>query len=124
MLYALAFIICVEIPDMESDRLGNKNTLIVRKGRKFAFTLITISVSLASLWFLIVQVANLVHLPVDFRLILLLSFLPLFFGVLGLVRETEDRNIAPKSVSCEISGLTEFLLIVNCCLSIIAHTVP
>ena len=124
MLYALAFIICVEIPDMESDLHGNKNTLVVRKGRKFGFTLIIISVSLASLCFPIAQLANFVHLPVDFRLILLLSLLPLFLGVLGLVRKTEDRNIATKSVSYEISGLTVFLLIVNCYLSILAHIIP
>lgn len=123
MLYALAFIICVEIPDMESDQRGNKNTLVVLKGRKFGFTLIAISVSLASLWFLLVQVANLVHLPVDFRLIILLSFLPLFPGVLGLVRRTEYRNIATKLVSHELSALTLFLLIVNCYLLILAYTV-
>jgi 1,4-dihydroxy-2-naphthoate octaprenyltransferase len=123
MLYALAFIICVEIPDMESDRRGNKNTLIVRKGRKFGFILIIISVSLASLWFLIVEVANFVHLSIDFRLIFLLSFLPLFLGVLGIARKTEDRDIATKSASCEISGLTVFLMTVNCYLYILAHIV-
>jgi len=124
MLYAFDFIICVEIPDMESDLRGNKNTLIVRKGRKFSFALIIISVSLASLCFLIVQLANFVHLPVDFRLIFLLSLLPLFLGVLGLVRKTEDRNIATESVSYEILGLTVFLVIVNCYLSILTHIIP
>lgn len=123
MLYALAFIICVEIPDMENDQRGNKNTLIARKGRKFGFTLIAISGSLASLWFLIVQMTNLVHLPVDFRLITLLALLPLFSGVLGLVRRTEDRNMATKLVNHEISVLTIFLLIVNCYLLILARTV-
>jgi len=124
MLYALAFIICVEIPDMESDLRGNKNTLIVRKGRKFGFILITISVSLASLYFLIIQLANFVHLPVDFRLISLLSLLPLFLGVLGLTRKTEDRNIATKSVSYEISGLAIFLSVANCYLFILTHIIP
>jgi len=32
MLYSLAFIVSVEIPDLESDRLGGKNTLIVKRG--------------------------------------------------------------------------------------------
>ncbi len=124
MLYALAFILGVEIPDMESDLRGNKNTLIVRKGRKFGFILIFISVSLASLCFLIAQLANFVHSPVNFRLIFLLSFLPLFFGVLGLVRKTEDRDIATKSVGYEISGLAVFLLIVNFYLSILTQIIP
>jgi 1,4-dihydroxy-2-naphthoate octaprenyltransferase len=123
MLYALVFIICVEIPDMESDQRGNKNTLIVRKGRKFGFTLMAVSVSLASSWFLLVQTANFVHLPVDFRLIILLSFLPLFPGVLGLVRRTEERDMATKLVSYELSAITIFLLIVNCYLFILARTV-
>lgn len=124
MLYALAFIVCVEIPDMESDLRGNKNTLIVRKGRKFGFTLITVSVSLASLCFLIVQLANFVHLPVDFRLIFLLSFLPLFLSAFGLVRKTEDRRTATRSASNEISGLTVFLLMVICYFSILTHIIP
>lgn len=123
MLYALAFIICVETPDMESDRLGSKNTFIVRKGRKLGFILIVVSVFLASLWFLLVQMANFVRLSVDFRLIILLSFLPLFPAVLGLVRRTEDRNVATKLVSYEISALTMFLLIMNCYLFILATTV-
>jgi 1,4-dihydroxy-2-naphthoate octaprenyltransferase len=123
MLYALVFIICVEIPDMESDQRGNKNTLIVRKGRKFGFTLMTVSVFLASLWFLIVQMTNFVHLPVDFRLITLVSLLPLFLGILGLFRRTEDRDMATKLVSHEISALTIFLLTVNCYLFILARTV-
>jgi 1,4-dihydroxy-2-naphthoate polyprenyltransferase len=123
MLYAFAFIIIVEIPDMESDRLGNKNTLIIRKGRKFGFILIAISVSLASLWFVLVQVSNFAHLLVDFRLIILISFLPLFLAVLGLVRRTEDRNMATKLASYEISAITIFLLIINCYLFILTRTV-
>jgi 1,4-dihydroxy-2-naphthoate octaprenyltransferase len=123
MLYALVFIICVEIPDMESDQRGNKNTLIVRKGRKFGFTLMAVSVSLASLWFLLVQMINFVHLPVDFRLIILLSLLPLFPGIRGLVRRTDDIDIATKLVSHEISALTIYLMIMNCYLSILARTV-
>jgi 1,4-dihydroxy-2-naphthoate octaprenyltransferase len=123
MLYTFAFIVCVEIPDMESDQLGNKKTLIVRKGRKFGLTLITLSASLASLLFLLVQTTNLVHSPVDFRLVTLLSFLPLFPAVLGLVKRTEDRNAATKLISYELLALTILLSIMNCYLFILARTV-
>jgi 1,4-dihydroxy-2-naphthoate polyprenyltransferase len=40
LLYGLAFILAVEIPDMEADRLGRKNNWIARRGRKFGFLLI------------------------------------------------------------------------------------
>jgi 1,4-dihydroxy-2-naphthoate octaprenyltransferase len=120
MLYALAFIICVEIPDMEADRHGNKNTAIVRRGRRFGFTLMTISASSASLWLLIAQMTNLVHLLIDFRLIILFSLMPLFPTALGLIRRTENRDAATKLASYEILGVTIFLLTVNCYLFILA----
>jgi 1,4-dihydroxy-2-naphthoate octaprenyltransferase len=124
MLYALAFILCVEIPDMESDRLGNKNTLIVRKGREFGFGLIVVSTSLASLWFLTVLAVDFVQSSADFRLIMLLSLLPLVTGVLGLVRRTEDRTIATKLATHNILAVSCFLLIVDCYFVILLCTIP
>jgi 1,4-dihydroxy-2-naphthoate octaprenyltransferase len=122
MLYALAFIVCVEIPDVEGDRLGSKNTMIVRRGRKFGFMLIAISISLATLWFLTLYVTNFVQLSVDFRLIILLSLLPLSLGVFGIARRTEDRDLATKLVSHDILAVSFFLMIMDCYFIILAYT--
>jgi len=53
-LYGLAFIISVEILDMEADRLGDKKTWVARKGRRFGFTAIGLLVLFAAGYFFLI----------------------------------------------------------------------
>lgn len=122
ILYTLAFIISVEIPDMEGDRLGHKNTLIVSKGRKFGFIIIAFSILLASLSFLLISTTNLIPPLIDLRLVTVFSLLPLTFGISGLIQKTDDRTLATKLVSQNVSAIFFFLLIVDCYFIIIACT--
>lgn len=115
---ACAFIISVEIPDLEGDRLGNKKTLIVCKGRKFGFKLIALLVSSVTLYFLVISTAKLLLSIINFHLITLLSLLPLAFGILGLAKRSDDREIATKLVSLNLLTYFIFLLLVNCCIVI------
>jgi 1,4-dihydroxy-2-naphthoate octaprenyltransferase len=48
VLYGLAFILSVENPDMEADRMGNKRTWVVRRGRSFGFSLTGAALGLPS----------------------------------------------------------------------------
>lgn len=114
MLYGLALIIAVQIPDMESDYLGNKNTLIVRKGRRFGFLVIGFLLSLATFFFLIISLINLLPAVIDFRLIALLSFLPLSFGIQGLLKQPTDRTPATKLVTNTLSFTLLFVFMINC----------
>lgn len=121
MFYGLSFIISVEIPDMEGDSLGNKNTLVVRKGRKFGFTLIAFSLSLGTLYFLILGTMNLVPTIINFLLIALFSLPPLCLGILGLLRRPTDRNSATKLVSRIVSSFYLFILMVDCYFAILLN---
>jgi 1,4-dihydroxy-2-naphthoate octaprenyltransferase len=98
-LYGLAFIINVEIPDMESDRLGNKRTWVARKGRGFGFTVIAASFLLATLFFLCFPWLSSRIYPLDFRFLGILSLLPLGAGCIGLLRRPAEKQSATRVVN-------------------------
>jgi 1,4-dihydroxy-2-naphthoate octaprenyltransferase len=98
-LYGLAFIINVEIPDMESDRLGNKRTWVARKGRGFGFTVIEASFLLATLFFLCFPWLSSRIYPLDFRFLGILSLLPLGAGCIGLLRRPAEKQSATRVVN-------------------------
>jgi 1,4-dihydroxy-2-naphthoate octaprenyltransferase len=99
MLYGLAFILTVEIPDMESDRLGNKMTWVARKGRGFGFTLIAASFLLATLFFFCFPWLTSRIYPLDFRFLGILSLLPLGAGCIGLLRRPLEKQSATRVVN-------------------------
>jgi 1,4-dihydroxy-2-naphthoate octaprenyltransferase len=98
-LYGLAFIVNVEIPDMESDRLGNKRTWVARKGRGFGFTVIAASFLLATLFFLCFPWLTSRIYPLDFRFLGILSLLPLGAGCIGLLRRPIEKQSAIRVVN-------------------------
>jgi 1,4-dihydroxy-2-naphthoate octaprenyltransferase len=118
ILYALAFMISVEIPDMESDRLSNKRTLVAYIGRKFGLKLIAVLLFLATMYFLIISVAKLLQPPINFLMLTLLSLIPSAFGILGLIRGNETSEVAGKLATCNLSALFIFLLLIDCYLAI------
>lgn len=63
MLYGLAFILTVEIPDMEADRLGHKQTWVVRKGRGFAFTAVGALLLAATVFFSVFPISIQIRSP-------------------------------------------------------------
>jgi len=108
MLYSLASILTVEIPDMESDRLGNKRTWVAQKGRGFGFAVIAASLLLATLFFFCVPWLTSRSYPVDFRFLGGLSLIPLGAGGVGLlIRPTEKRS-ATRVVSGMMIALAAF----------------
>jgi 1,4-dihydroxy-2-naphthoate octaprenyltransferase len=116
IFYSFAFIISVEIPDFEGDKLSNKKTLIVIKGRKFGFRLIALLHSLATTYFLIISVTNLLQSKIRFYLITMLSLIPLTLAILGLTYQSDDREVATRLVSNSLSAFFVFLLLVDFCL--------
>jgi 1,4-dihydroxy-2-naphthoate octaprenyltransferase len=112
-VYALAFIISVETPDLEGDRKGNKRTLIVLKGRRFGFATIAFSLFTATLYFLLISTTKAFMPLVDFRLLALFSLAPLITGFLGLAKRPESRDLATKLASLNVSSISLFLLIVD-----------
>jgi 1,4-dihydroxy-2-naphthoate octaprenyltransferase len=96
MLYGLAFILSVEIPDMESDRLGNKMTWVARKGRGFGFVMIAASLFLATLFLWCIPWLTSRSYPLDFHFLGSLSLLPLGAGCVGLLKRPVEKRTATR----------------------------
>jgi 1,4-dihydroxy-2-naphthoate octaprenyltransferase len=113
MLYGLAIILTVEIPDMESDRLGNKRTWIARKGRGFGFAMIAASFLLATLFFLIYPWLTSRNFPLDYRVLGSLSLLPLGVGCVGLIKSPIEKRPATRVVNEIMIALIIFCTLVD-----------
>jgi 1,4-dihydroxy-2-naphthoate octaprenyltransferase len=113
MLYGLAFILAVEIPDMESDRLGNKRTWIARKGRVFGFVVIATSLLLATLFFFCFPWLTPRSYPLDFRFLGILSLLPLSAGCIGLIQRPINKQSATRAVNSIMIALSVFCIFVD-----------
>lgn len=106
-LYGLAFIVSVEIPDMEADRQGGKRTVVVRRGREFGFVVVGLFLVAATGYFFALEWLRAGLYPVDFRVMILLSLLPLAPGSLGVALRPTERPAATRIVN-----LIVFVLIV------------
>jgi 1,4-dihydroxy-2-naphthoate polyprenyltransferase len=112
-LYGLAFILNVEIPDMESDRLGDKRTWVARKGRPFGFTVIALSFFLATLSFLCIPLLTSRIYPVDFRVLGFLSLIPLAVGCTGLQSRLVEKQAATRVVNVIMIAIAAFCFLVD-----------
>jgi 1,4-dihydroxy-2-naphthoate octaprenyltransferase len=120
MLYGLAFILTVEIPDMEADRLGYKQTWVARKGRSFGFTAVGALLLAATGFFFYVPYIYSHAFPLDFRLLGFLSLLPLGTGMFGLVKRPADRLTATKLSNWIIITTAVFFILMDVVLVFVA----
>ncbi len=109
----LLFTLSVEIPDMEGDRLGGKMTWIASKGREFGFKIIAISGVLATVSFLILPFTNLFPSIIDFRVIAVISLLPLSLGILELIKKPLDKLSATKYCIYNLGSIFASVILIN-----------
>ena len=109
----LLFTISVEIPDMEGDRLGGKMTWIASKGREFGFKIILISGLLATISFLTLPFTNLFPTIIDFRIIALISLIPLSLGIIELIKKPLDKLSATKYCIYNLASIFAAVILIN-----------
>jgi 1,4-dihydroxy-2-naphthoate polyprenyltransferase len=113
MLYELIFIINVEIPDMEADKLGGKKTAIVTYGRQYGFIIGTIAASMATVSFIFMPSINLNIPPINWGLLVVFSLVPLGFGILSTIKTPINRKSAIKWVNYNLLSLSIFIIMIN-----------
>lgn len=113
MLYGLAFILSVEIPDLEGDSLWKKNTLIVRTDRKVGFLMIASAYVVVTAYFSVFSLITPLFFSLNFRFISLLSLLPSLMGLYSLRRRTDDREIATSLATNNVLVLFLFIVLIN-----------
>lgn len=107
------FTLGVEIPDVEGDKLGGKITWIVSKGREFGFKLIGISASLATISFMIIPLTNLFPQIIDFRILTLISLIPLSLGLYSFWKRPVDKKTGTKLAILNVGSLFAVLILTN-----------
>ena len=113
LLLGLAFILTVEIPDMEMDRLGNKRTWVARRGRAFGFIAAGIALLAATGYFFCLPWLSARAHPLDLRILGFLSLLPLSAGVIGMLRRPAERRSATRIVNAMIVTLALFFILAD-----------
>jgi 1,4-dihydroxy-2-naphthoate polyprenyltransferase len=112
-LYGLAFILCVEIPDMEMDSTGHKRNWVAVRGRGFGFTVIAAGLFLSSLYFFILPQHGSQTYPVDFHFLGWCSTLPLTAGTLGLILRPAGKQPATRMINAILLALVVFCLVAD-----------
>ena len=115
----LLFTVGVEIPDLEGDKLGGKVTWIVSKGRKFGFNLLALSGFMATISFLLIPYTNLFPSSMNFRVLALISLLPLSLAVIGLIKKPIEKEPATKLATVNVVTVFAALILIDCYLAYI-----
>lgn len=113
LLYGLGFILAVEIPDIEADRLGQKKTWVARIGRGYGYTAIGILFLAATGFFFLFPIFSSRTFPIDFHLLGLFSLLPLGAGILGAARRPLDQRITIRFVNAVVFSLAMFFILTD-----------
>jgi 1,4-dihydroxy-2-naphthoate octaprenyltransferase len=113
LLYGLDFIITVETPDMEGDKIAGKNTLVVKKGRKFGFNLIFIVLSLVTIYFILLWYLGIYSDKINFLVVALISLIPLVFAAKHLIDKSFGKIKATKAAVTNMATIIFFLAILN-----------
>jgi len=108
MLFYVLFILSVEVPDRNADKIGGKNTFIVRFGLTSALVLMVAASALATISFLVIP-PDLFY-PLNLSILALLSIIPLISAILTLVYRGSSLN---KSVNRNVNALVLFVAMVN-----------
>lgn len=108
LMYGLVFIVVVQLPDMEGDRLGGKNSIIVRHGRPFGYRVAVVAAALASLHFAVLGLVAPGILPVDPGATFLISLVPTAFAAAAAMVGDPGFKGAARSATAVMASLFAF----------------
>jgi 1,4-dihydroxy-2-naphthoate octaprenyltransferase len=101
----IIFINSFEIPTMEGDKLGNKITWIVLKGREFGFKLNLICGLLATISFALIPFTNIFPSNLDFRVLVYISLISLSLGIIAVIKRPFEIKSATKFATINVAAL-------------------
>lgn len=113
IFFGLAFIITVEIPDLEIDRQGKKYTWVTRIGRKNGFNLIGSMLLVAAGIFYFFQRLYTIASPVDSRLFVLFALPSLGAGIFAMLKKPIEPKIATRYVNAILICLALFFILMD-----------
>ena len=105
------FILAVELPDMEADRAGGKNTAVVRRGREAALRSIPAAALLSTTLFLLPGLFWPDPAAAFLKVMAAASAIPLGAGVMARRSGARDRHEAETRTRMLIASLVLFFLL-------------
>ncbi len=111
--YGLFFIITVEMPDIESDRVAGKNNLLVRIGLRSGMVLAMAVTLLGSLIFLIGAMADLLGAARELWVLFFASLLPSTLAIYGLSRYGRPGFDVELHSKLNFSSIMFFIIFVD-----------
>jgi len=112
LLYGIDFIITVETPDMEGDRKGGKNTLVVKIGRNKSYIILLISLVAATLSFLVFALYGFDYI-INFYVLTALSLIPLLVAIKGYLNKPLNKKNATKAATANLMTFSMFVILVD-----------
>ncbi len=111
--YGLFFITTVELPDVESDTIGQKKNLLVKWGRT-AGKAISVAATLTGT----ISIVALLLLErtieiIDLRPFIMFSILPLMASISGLLLSTKNRRHLVRQIIINMTSIILFLFFVD-----------
>jgi 1,4-dihydroxy-2-naphthoate octaprenyltransferase len=113
IILQIIFINCFEIPSMEGDKLGNKITWIVLKGREFGYRLNVFCGVLATVSFLLIPFTGLFPLKLDFKVLAIISLISVTMGIITLIKKPLDEKSATKFATIHVLLLFLMSLLID-----------
>lgn len=111
--YGLFFILTVEIPDLESDKIAKKSNIVVKLGRKIGIILIIISTGLATISIFILEMFGLLSIYLPFGLFTLISLFPFFVSIIGSLKPSNRREELNRLVKINMTSIITFILVID-----------
>lgn len=113
IFYGLEFIILVEMPDMEGDKIGGKNTLIVKNGIKFGYKLILFCLLVSSVYYLFILLIGIFSEYINYSVVFLISLIPMMVALRGWFNMVFDSENVSKFAIKNIITLLFALSLIN-----------
>jgi 1,4-dihydroxy-2-naphthoate octaprenyltransferase len=111
--YGFFFILTVEMPDVEADRQGGKDNLLVRKGLEAGALLSLIFTLLGTLGFLVAAITNYFDAEVELWTLFLFSLFPLSVAALGLDAVRKGRLEVERQAKMNFASMMTFIFLAN-----------
>jgi 1,4-dihydroxy-2-naphthoate octaprenyltransferase len=112
-LYGLQFILTVELPDYESDKFAGKQTLVVRKGRKYGLLLIALSTLSATIFYIIYALSQPLSTEINPYFLTFFSIIPLIIAIIGLQVNIKNKVSIQRIATTNMASLIGFVLLLN-----------
>ena len=110
--YGLFFIITVELPDLESDRLAHKKNIVVLWGRKTGRFISIVATAIGTFSLAAINFSG-AFPEIDLYPIVFLSIIPLIAAIVSLVAASKERRSLVRQVMINMGSMVIFSLSMN-----------